>query len=100
MKNGVGMSFLDGIGNGLGYSLILIMVAVCRELIGSGKLAGVQILPLASDGGWYVPNGFMLLAPSAFIIIGLIIWGVRTWKPDQVEETRYQIHQVHRTEVT
>lgn len=98
MKNPVWISFLDGIGNGLGYSLILIVVAILRELFGSGSLLGYQIFPLTSTGGWYVPNGLMLLAPSAFIIIGLFIWVLRVWKTGQVEKPQYQIHQVHRTE--
>ncbi len=98
MKNGVGLSILDGLGNALGYSLILIIVATCRELFGSGTLLGYQILPLVSAGGWYYPNGLMLLAPSAFFIIGLLIWGIRTWKTAQVEDPEYQIHEVHRTE--
>ena len=82
------ISMLDGLGNGLGYSLILIIVAFFRELFGSGKLFGLQLLPLASNAetpGWYVPNGLMLLPPSAFFIIGITIWLIRTWKPDQVE---------------
>jgi Na+-transporting NADH:ubiquinone oxidoreductase subunit D len=99
MKNPVWISFLDGIGNGLGYSLILIVVGIFRELFGSGSLLGYQILPLTSAGGWYVPNGLMLLAPSAFIIIGLFIWVLRVWKTEQVEKPQYQIRQVHRTEV-
>jgi len=99
MKNPPLLSFLDGIGNGLGYSLILIIVGTVRELFGSGSLLGVQILPVVSEGGWYLPNGLMLLPPSAFFIIGLIIWAVREWKPAQVEKREYQIHQVHRTEV-
>ena len=99
MKNPPGMSFLDGIGNGLGYSLILVVVGTIRELFGAGKLLGIEILPLVNDGGWYVPNGLLLLPPSAFFIIGLFIWAVRSWKPDQVEDPDYQIHQVHRTEV-
>ena len=99
MKNGVGLSILDGLGNALGYSLILIIVATCRELIGSGTLLGYEILPLVTAGGWYIPNGLMLLAPSAFFIIGLLIWGIRTWKTAQVEKSEYQIHEVHRTEV-
>ncbi len=98
MKNNVRLSILDGLGNALGYSAILIVVAVCRELFGSGSLLGVQILPLASDGGWYVPNGMMLLPPSAFFIIGLIIWAVRSWKREQVEKAEFRIHEVHRTE--
>lgn len=84
-------SFLDGLGNGLGYSVILIVLAVIRELFGSGKLLGVEILPLASEGGWYVPNGLLLLPPSAFFLIGLLIWAVRTWKPAQVEKPGFTI---------
>ena len=85
MKNGVALSFMDGLGNGLGYSLILLLVAFVRELFGSGKLYGVTILPLTSDGGWYEGNGLLLLPPSAFFLIGLTIWALRTWKPEQVE---------------
>ncbi len=85
MKNSVKDSFLDGIGNGLGYGLILLVVGFFRELFGSGKLFGQIILPLKADGGWYEPNGLMLLSPSAFFIIGFFIWALRTWKPDQIE---------------
>ena len=99
MKNGVGMSFLDGLGNGLGYSLILVTVATLRELLGAGTLLGYQILPLVTQGGWYKANGLMLLPPSAFFIIGLLIWAVRSWKPAQLERADYQIHEVHRTGV-
>jgi Na+-transporting NADH:ubiquinone oxidoreductase subunit D len=99
MKNGVGMSFLDGLGNGLGYSAILIIVATLRELLGAGTLLGYPILPVVSNGGWYEANGLMLLPPSAFFIIGLLIWGVRSWKTAQVENPEFQIHEVHRTEV-
>ncbi len=81
MQNSVRDSFLDGIGNGLGYSLILIFVAFFRELFGAGKLFGSQVLP-----SWYEPNGLMLLSPSAFFIIGFAIWALRTWKIDQIEE--------------
>ena len=95
----VGLSFLDGLGNGLGYSLILITVATVRELFGAGTLLGFPILKVASDGGWYQPNGLMLLPPSAFFIIGLMIWGIRTWRTQQIEKPEYQIHEVHRTEV-
>lgn len=98
MKNPMGASFLDGIGNGLGYSAVLIFVAIIRELFGSGSLLGIPILPLIKDGGWYEANGLMLLPPSAFFIIGLLIWALRVWKPKQVEKPEYQIHQVHRTE--
>ena len=99
MKNPVGPSFLDGIGNGLGYSAVLIVVATTRELFGAGTLLGYTIFEKTADGGWYEPNGLMLLPPSAFFIIGLLIWGVRTWKKRQVEKPDYQIHEVHRTEV-
>ncbi len=98
MKNGVGLSFLDGLGNGLGYSLVLIIVASSRELFGAGTLLGYPVLPLVADGGWYQANGLMLLPPSAFFIIGLLIWAIRTWKTAQVEEPEHQIHEVHRTE--
>ncbi len=78
-------SFVDGIGNGLGYGVILILVAFIRELIGSGKLFGITVLETLSNGGWYQPNGLFLLAPSAFFIIALLIWGLRTLKPEQTE---------------
>lgn len=99
MKNGVALSFLDGLGNGLGYSAVLIIVATLRELFGGGTLLGYRILPLVSDGGWYEANGLMLLPPSAFFIIGLLIWAVRSLKRQQVEHPDYQIHEVHRTGV-
>ncbi|EMR14056.1 Na(+)-translocating NADH-quinone reductase subunit D [Methylophaga lonarensis MPL] len=98
MKNPPMMSMLDGLGNGLGYSLLLMAVAFFRELLGSGSVFGYQVLAVANEGGWYVPNGMMLLPPSAFFVIGLMIWAVRSWKPEQVEKPEYQIHQVHRTE--
>ncbi len=91
MKNPPMASFIDGIGNGLGYSLILVIVAFFRELFGSGKLLGIEIFPLVKDGGWYDPNGMMLLPPSAFFIIGFIIWVFRQWKPDQVEHQDFEI---------
>ena len=86
MANPPGMSLLDGIGNGLGYALILMITAFLREFFGSGSLFGKQVLPLVSEGGWYNPNGMMLYSPAAFFIIGFLIWGLRVWKPDQVEE--------------
>ncbi|MEM7675311.1 MAG: NADH:ubiquinone reductase (Na(+)-transporting) subunit D [Myxococcota bacterium] len=86
MQNGPVNSAWDGLGNAAGYSVVLITVAAIRELLGFGKLFGVEILPLVTDGGWYVPNGLMVLPPAAFFLIGFIIWGLRTWKPDQVEE--------------
>ncbi|WP_301099245.1 NADH:ubiquinone reductase (Na(+)-transporting) subunit D [Otariodibacter sp.] len=79
-------SFVDGIGNGLGYGAMLLVVGFFRELIGSGKLFGVTIFQTIQDGGWYQANGLFLLAPSAFFIIGFVIWGIRTWKPAQVEK--------------
>jgi Na+-transporting NADH:ubiquinone oxidoreductase subunit D len=86
MQNGPFMSFLDGIGNGMGYSLILIMTAFLRELFGSGKLLGFTVLPSVIDGGWYFPNGVMLTSAGAFFIIGGFIWLLRTFKPEQQEE--------------
>ena len=86
MKNTVRDSFLDGLGNGLGYGLILMVVGFFRELFGSGQLFGFTVFSKVSDGGWYEPNGLMLLSPSAFFIIGIFIWVLRTWKPDQLEE--------------
>ena len=86
MKNGPKLSFLDGFGNALGYSLILLVVGFFRELFGAGSLFGVEIFSLANEGGWYVPNGMMLLPPSAFFIIGFFIWLLRAWKTDQIEE--------------
>ena len=85
MKNNPISSFFDGIGNGLGYSVVLIFVAVFRELFGSGTLLGKTILPLTKNGGWYQPNGMMLLSPSAFFLIGIFIWILRTIFKDQVE---------------
>jgi len=79
-------SLLDGIGNGLGYSLVLISVGFFRELIGSGKLFGYQVLTLVTDGGWYQPNGLFVLAPGAFFLIGVFIWLLRTWKPELQED--------------
>lgn len=87
MKSPPVMSFLDGIGNGLGYSLLLMAVATIRELFGSGTIFGAEILPLISNGGWYQPVGILLMPPSAFFIIGLLIWGVRTWRPEQVDKS-------------
>ncbi len=78
-------SFIDGIGNGLGYGFVLITVGFFRELFGSGKLFGMEVLPLVSEGGWYLPNGMMLLAPSAFFLIGFMIWIIRIIKPEQIE---------------
>jgi Na+-transporting NADH:ubiquinone oxidoreductase subunit D len=85
-KNPPLISFVDGIGNGLGYSAVLLIVGFMRELLGSGRLMGVTVLQLRSDGGWYVPNGLFLLSPGVFILIGLLIWALRTWKPEQREQ--------------
>ena len=86
MQNPPGLSLVDGLGNGLGYGAILMGTALLRELFGSGSVFGTQLLPLAVDGGWYTPNGLMLLSPGAFFIIGFFIWALRVWKPEQVEE--------------
>ncbi len=86
MQNPPWASFLDGVGNGLGYSLVLLAVARARELAGAGKVFGRVVLPVVTDGGWYVPNGLMLLAPSALFLIALLIWGLRTWKPELQEK--------------
>ena len=86
MQNSVGPSIMDGIGNGLGYSLILIATAFLRELFGAGRLFGEVVFPAVNDGGWYYPNGIMVTSAGAFFIIGLFIWLIRTIRPDQVEE--------------
>ena len=91
MKNGPWLSFLDGIGNGLGYSVMLLFVAFFRELLGAGSLFGVTLLSPVNEGGWYITNGLLLLPPSAFFIIGLAIWGLRTWMPEQIEEPDYKL---------
>ncbi|MGI2855791.1 NADH:ubiquinone reductase (Na(+)-transporting) subunit D [Shewanella algae] len=85
MKTPPLMSFMDGIGNGLGYGLVLMSVGFVRELFGNGSLFGIEILSKISDGGWYQPNGLLLLPPSAFFLIGILIWIIRTYKPEQVE---------------
>ena len=91
MKNPPLPSFIDGVGNGLGYSVVLLVVAFFRELFGAGKLFGFEILPLVNEGGWYNPNGLMLLAPSAFFLIGLFIWVLRSWDNKQVEEPDFKL---------
>ncbi|WP_027330935.1 NADH:ubiquinone reductase (Na(+)-transporting) subunit D [Marinimicrobium agarilyticum] len=91
MKNPPVASFFDGVGNGLGYSVILLGLAFIRELFGSGSLFGVTILTPVTDGGWYVPNGLLLLPPSAFFLIGFFIWALRAWKPEQVEEEEFKM---------
>jgi len=91
MQNPPVLSFFDGIGNGLGYSAFLIALGIIRELFGAGKLMGYEVLPVINDGGWYQPNGMLLLPPSAFFLIGLFIWAVRSWKKDQIEANAYKM---------
>ncbi|MBE9397212.1 NADH:ubiquinone reductase (Na(+)-transporting) subunit D [Pontibacterium sp. N1Y112] len=91
MQNPPGISFMDGIGNGLGYGAVLIFVAFFRELFGSGSLFGIEILPLVNNGGWYQANGMMLLPPSAFFLIGAFIWILRTWDKSQVEKPDFEL---------
>jgi Na+-transporting NADH:ubiquinone oxidoreductase subunit D len=91
MSNGAVNSFIDGIGNGLGYTLILLLVGTFRELLGSGSLFGFSVIPLVQDGGWYQANGLLLLPPSAFFIIAMLIWLVRQWKPEQQEKSEFKI---------
>ena len=91
MQNPPMLSFFDGLGNGLGYSAMLIALGIIRELFGAGKLMGYTILPVVDDGGWYLPNGMMLLPPSAFFLIGLFIWGIRAWKKEQVEKPSFKM---------
>jgi Na+-transporting NADH:ubiquinone oxidoreductase subunit D len=86
MQNPPWLSFLDGIGNGLGYALVLLLVAITRELFGAGKILGVTVLSLQSEGGWYVPNGLMLIAPSGLFLIALLVWLLRTVKPELQEK--------------
>lgn len=86
LKNPPLASWLDGMGNGLGYGLILVLVAFVRELLGAGKLFGLTILSVNTEGGWYVPNGLLVLPASAFFLIGLLIWALRTWKPETGKE--------------
>ena len=86
MQNPPVKSLIDGVGNGIGYGLVLLFVAFIRELFGSGKLFGIEVLPLVADGGWFQPNGLLVMSPAAFFLIGCFIWALRTWKSDQVEE--------------
>ena len=91
MQNPPLLSFCDGIGNGLGYSAMLVVLGVIRELLGAGKLLGYSILPTINEGGWYQPNGMLLLPPSAFFLIGLIIWALRSWKTEQKEAPSFKM---------
>lgn len=86
LKNPPLESFIDGIGNGIGYTFVLIVVGFVRELFGAGKLFGITILPLTTEGGWYPSNGLLLFPASAFFLVGGIIWVIRAFKKDQVEE--------------
>ena len=90
MSSDVKTSILDALGNGFGYSLELIIVATIRELLGAGSLLGVQIFTLAHEGGWFQENQLFLLAPSAFFIIGFLIWAIRAWKPEQNEQPDFK----------
>ena len=94
MNNSPVDSFFAGGGNGLGYGLLLMCVGFFRELFGAGSLFGVVILQPLSEGGWYIPNGLLLLPPSAFFIIGFLIWGLRSWKKSQVESPEFKIQTV------
>ena len=91
MQNPPVLSFFDGIGNGLGYSAFLVALGIIRELFGAGKLMGYEIIPVINDGGWYQPNGMLLLPPSAFFLIGLFIWAIRSWKKDQLEKPSFKM---------
>ena len=86
MQNRPSLSLLDGLGNGLGYGLILLVVGAVREVFGAGTFFGQPVLALAAEGGWYTPNGLLVLSPGAFFLIGLFIWALRTWKREQVEK--------------
>ncbi|MGJ7457517.1 NADH:ubiquinone reductase (Na(+)-transporting) subunit D [Halomonas sp. MA07-2] len=96
MQNGPKLAFLDGIGNGIGYGFILLTVGFFRELLGSGSVFGFTVFETVQNGGWYVPNGLLLLPPSAFFIIGLIIWVLRAVNPEQIEENEFKMK--HNTE--
>lgn len=91
MKNPPLPSFMDGIGNGLGYGAVLLFVGFFRELFGAGSLFGFEILPLVTNGGWYQSNGMLLLPPSAFFLIGIFIWLIRSWDPKQVEAPDFEM---------
>ena len=94
MKNNVRTSLMDGLGNGLGYGWILITVGSIRELLGAGTLLGVEVLRTVAAGGWFEPAALMLLPPSAFFIIGFLIWAIRAWKPAQAETSEFQARPV------
>ncbi len=91
MHNRIWPSILDALGNGLGYSLVLVIVGTIRELLGTGQLLGMALLPTVSQGGWFQPLGLMLLAPSAFFVLGLLVWAIRSLRPAQVEEEEFRL---------
>jgi len=91
MRNPVGPSLLDGLGNGLGYTLVLVTVGTIREVLGAGSLLGYRVMPTVESGGWFEPLNLMLLPPSAFFIIGLMIWAIRTWRREQVEKPDFTV---------
>ena len=93
MKNGPKLSALDGFGNGVGYGIVLLIISFFRELLGTGNFFGIEILKTINNGGWYQPNGLMLLAPSAFFLIGMLIWIIRSWNPEQIVESEFKIAQ-------
>ena len=88
------LSMVDALGSGLGYSLVLVLIGSCRELFGTGKLAGIPVLPLAEEGGWFTPLGLMLLAPSAFFLLGGLIWAIRSFWPEQAEPPEFPPHEI------
>ena len=100
MKSGIRISAADAIGNGLGYALVLVFVAVIRELFGSGSLMGNTIFALSRDGGWFQPNEMMLLPPSAFFIIGFLVWGIRAWQTSQIEKPEFKPLALPKEEIT
>jgi Na+-transporting NADH:ubiquinone oxidoreductase subunit D len=99
MHNPVGASIADALGNGIGYALVLLLIAAVRELFGTGMLLGMPVLPLLEQGGWFRPNQTMLYAPSAFFLIGLLIWAVRSLRPEQAEQPDYRDNTLIQTEI-
>ncbi|MGJ8571520.1 MAG: NADH:ubiquinone reductase (Na(+)-transporting) subunit D [Hoeflea sp.] len=91
MRNPVLPSVMDGLGNGLGYSLVLLIVGALREFLGTGALMGIPMVTTVADGGWFQPLGLMQLAPSAFFILGLLVWLVRALRPGQVERPEFRL---------
>ena len=87
-------SMVDALGSGLGYGLVLVLLGACRELFGGGKLLGCQVLPLADQGGWFTPLSLMLLAPSAFFLLGGLVWAVRSIRPEQAEAADHPPHMI------